>query len=170
VSHTMFDIMLVEDDWEDTNLVLSALREQKPDMNITVVRDGAEALDCIFATGRYVNRTPYTPHLILLDLRLPKRDGLDVLRVLRSYVRTKVIPVVILSGSVEERKVVESYELGANSVVTKPQDGEQFRRLLRQIVAYWTTMNVPQDVDQSADPNGRTSSASEGEDMARGTS
>jgi two-component system, response regulator len=170
MSQAKFDIMLIEDDWEDTNQVLAALSDLRPGIHITVVRDGAEALDCIFGTGRYVNSTPYTPRLILLDLRLPKRDGLDVLRVLRSYVRTKVIPVVILSGSVEERKVVESYELGANSVATKPQDPEQFRQLLRQIVAYWVNVNVPQATDLASSPDGQAPSASDGEDVARDTS
>src|SRR4051794_30866815 len=99
------DVLLVEDNLDDAQLIVQALKEQYDGFAITAVADGAEALDCIFATDRYANRSPFTPHLVLMDMHLPKRDGLDVLRILRTYARTKVIPVVILSSSPEERKI-----------------------------------------------------------------
>jgi two-component system, response regulator len=160
------EVLLVEDNLDDASIIIQALKEQYDGFAITAAQDGAEALDCIFATGRYANRTPFTPHLVLLDMGLPKRDGLDVLRVLRTYARTKVIPVVVLSASLEERKIADSYELGANSYVAKPQSAAKFKQLVREIGAYWMNVHVPQESGQQEASNGNGHPASEGNDMA----
>jgi two-component system, response regulator len=140
------EVLLVEDTAEDSNVVVQTLKQYHPQIDIKVVHDGAEALDCLFSTGAYAgNKAPYTPHLILLDLRLPRVSGLEVLRILKSYARTRVIPIVIFSNSPEERKVVEGYELGANSYVLKPPSPEQFREVVRQIGSYWIGVNRLQD-------------------------
>lgn len=138
----ILDVLLVEDNLDDANLIVQTLKNLHPGVSVSVVRDGAEALDCLFGTGQY--KTPYTPQLILLDISLPKVSGLEVLRVIRSYARTRTIPVVIFSGTLEETKVAQGYELGVNSYVVKPQDVEGFRQVVRQIGTYWININMPQ--------------------------
>jgi two-component system response regulator len=136
------EILLVEDDPNDLELTLHALR--RPDFagQIQVVRDGAEALDFMFCTGPYAGRDPrHRPRLVLLDLRLPKMTGLEVLQHLKSDERTRTMPVVVLSSSREDRDIAESYRLGVNSYVVKPVDFEQFRRTVQQVGLYWTTLN-----------------------------
>jgi two-component system response regulator len=135
------EILLVEDNPNDVELALDALREQKIANRIQVVRDGAEALDFIFCTGSFVNRPNHNPKLILLDLKLPKINGLEVLQRIRADANTKAIPVVILTSSHEERDLVQSYDLGVNSYIVKPVDFKQFTDAVRQIGFYWLLLN-----------------------------
>ena len=135
------EILLVEDNPNDVELALDALRVQKLANRIQVVRDGAEALDFIFRTGTYANRPNSQPKLILLDLKLPKINGLEVLQRIRSDPHTKTIPVVVMTSSREERDLVESYNLGVNSYIVKPVDFEQFTEAVRHIGYYWLRLN-----------------------------
>ena len=138
------EILLVEDNPDDVELTLRALKQQNITNHIEVVRDGAEALDFIFCTGEYEHRSmENAPKLILLDLKLPRVDGLEVLEKIKSDPRTKAIPVVILTSSREERDIVESYKLGVNSYITKPVDFEQFSESVRQLGLYWLLLNEP---------------------------
>jgi CheY-like chemotaxis protein len=135
------EILLVEDNPDDVELALDALREQKLANRIQVVRDGAEALDFIFRTGAYADRPNLYPKLVLLDLKLPKVNGLEVLARIRADPRTKTLPVVVLTSSREERDIVESYSLHVNSYIVKPVDFEQFTAAVRQIGFYWLLLN-----------------------------
>ncbi len=136
------EILLVEDNPDDLDLALHALRREKLANNIEVTRDGAEALDFIFCRGNYTHRDfNHQPRLILLDLKLPKVDGLQVLREIKADARTKAIPVVILTSSKEEKDMVEGYRLGVNSYIQKPVDFEQFRESIRQVGLYWLVVN-----------------------------
>jgi CheY-like chemotaxis protein len=137
-------ILLVEDNPDDVELTLHAFRESQSANEIVVVGDGAEALEYLFATGRYAARDALsTPEIVLLDLKLPKVDGLEVLRRLRSDERTKRLPVVVLTSSREEQDVVRSYDLGANSFVRKPVDFVAFLDAARQLGLYWLVLNEP---------------------------
>jgi two-component system response regulator len=137
-------ILLVEDNSDDEFLILRALRMENIVNQIAVVRDGAEALDYCFCTGSYADRDPNdAPTLVILDLKLPKVDGLEVLRRIRADDRTKNLPVVVMTSSDEERDIVESYSLGANSYVRKPVDSVQFREAVRQLHLYWVLLNEP---------------------------
>jgi two-component system response regulator len=135
-------IVLVEDNANDEELTLRAFRKSNIANRIVVVRDGAEALDYFFARGPYAGR-PNTevPQLVLLDLKLPKINGLDVLRALRADDRTRLIPIVVLTSSAEEQDLVRSYGLGANSYVRKPVDFIQFVDAVRQLGLYWLVIN-----------------------------
>ena len=136
------EILLVEDNPDDMELALHALRREKLANNIEVARDGAEALDFIFCRGNYAHRDfSNPPRLILLDLKLPKVDGLQVLSEIKNDARTKTIPVVILTSSKEEKDVVEGYRLGVNSYIQKPVDFEQFRGAIKQVGLYWLVVN-----------------------------
>jgi two-component system response regulator len=138
------DILLVEDNPNDVRLALHALREYKITGRVRVVRDGAEALDFVFCTGPYAGRRAEdVPRLVLLDLKLPLVDGVEVLRRLKSDPRTRMIPVVVMTTSREERDVAESYRLGANSYVVKPVDFDQFAEAMRQLGSYWLQLNQP---------------------------
>lgn len=135
-------ILLVEDNADDELLTLRALRKNNAVDEIVVAHDGVEALDYLFATGSYKGRdTSIMPHLILLDLKLPKVDGLEVLRRLRSDERTKLLPVVILTSSREEQDMLDGYGFGANSYVRKPVNFEQFTRTIEQLKLYWLVVN-----------------------------
>lgn len=137
-------ILLVEDNPHDLELAIHALRKHNLANHIEVVRDGAEALEYIFATGAYSHRdTNHHPKVILLDLKLPRVDGLEVLRRVKADPRTRAIPVVVLTSSREERDIVESYKLGVNSYITKPVDFEQFTESVRQLGMYWLLLNHP---------------------------
>ena len=135
------EILLVEDDKTDAELTMRALRKNNLANNLVWVKDGAEALDFIFCTGTYAGRSSGLPKLILLDLKLPKLDGIEVLGRLKSDVRTKVIPVVMVTSSAEERDIVESYKLGVNSYLVKPVDFNQFINVVSQAGLYWAVLN-----------------------------
>lgn len=138
------EILLVEDNADDVELTLLALEEQNLANHIEVVRDGAEALDFLFCTGAYADRRfADSPKLVLLDIKLPKVDGLEVLQRLKSDPRTRTIPVVILTSSREERDIVESYQLGVNSYIVKPVDFAQFTMAVQQLGLYWLILNQP---------------------------
>lgn len=136
------EILLVEDNPNDAELSLYALRKYKVANHIFHARDGAEALDYIFCTGPFANRhIEDVPRVILLDLKLPKVDGHEVLRRIKSDERTKNIPVVVLTSSREERDVIESYHQGVNSYIVKPIDFEQFTEAVRKLGMYWLLLN-----------------------------
>jgi len=136
-------ILLVEDNSDDETLTLRALKKSKILNEIVVARDGAEALDYLFGTGAYVGRdTSIQPQLVLLDLKLPKVDGLEVLKRLRADERTSLLPVTVLTTSNEERDVVTSYQLGVNSYVRKPVDSDSFIEAVRQLGLYWLVLNI----------------------------
>ena len=137
-------ILLVEDNQDDVDLTLLAFEKSNMLNRIVVVRDGEEALDYLFATGPHARRdASVVPEVILLDLKLPKLDGLEVLHRLRADARTRRLPVVILTSSGEERDRVSSYDLGANSFVRKPVDFAQFMEAARQLGLYWLVLNEP---------------------------
>jgi two-component system response regulator len=135
-------ILLVEDNPDDVELTLRALTKNRIATEVVVVRHGAEALDFLFATGAYQGRNPdVLPDLVLLDLKLPKVDGLEVLRRLRADPRTHLLPVVVLTLSNEEQDVREAYRLGVNSYVRKPVDFDRFNELLHHLGRYWLEFN-----------------------------
>ena len=134
-------ILLVEDDPDDEKLTLRALKKSNILNETVVVRDGAEALDYLFCRGAYSQREPIMPAVILLDLKMPKLDGLEVLKHLRADQRTEMVPVVILTSSKEEHDLVSGYKLGANSYVRKPVDFEQFAEAVRELGLYWLVLN-----------------------------
>jgi two-component system, response regulator len=136
------DILLVEDSQDDIDLTLHTLRHENLANHIFVVRDGEEALDFLFCTGPYADRNPANvPKLVLLDLKLPKLDGMEVLQRLRADPRTSTLPVVIMTSSKEERDVTNGYHLGVNSYIQKPVDFEQFRQTVKTIGLYWLLIN-----------------------------
>jgi two-component system response regulator len=136
------EILLVEDNPNDVELTLRALRKQNITDRVFVVKDGAEALDFLFGTGAYASRRIESrPRVILLDLKLPKVDGIEVLRRVKADARTKHIPVVMLTSSQEERDVVESYGIGVNSYIVKPVDFNQFVHAVSEVGLYWNTLN-----------------------------
>jgi len=144
MTNNSVEILLVEDNPNDVELTLHALQKNNLTNQIHVARDGAEALDFLFGTGAYASRDiNQTPKLILLDLKLPKLDGKEVLRRVKSDTRTRSIPVVVLTSSGEERDIFESYQLGVNSYITKPVDFEQFTEAVRQLGLYWLLLNQP---------------------------
>lgn len=136
-------ILLVEDNPDDEALTLRALKKSNVMNEVVVARDGAEALDYLFATGAYAGRdTRVMPQVVLLDLKLPKIDGLGVLRRLRGDERTRLLPVVVLTTSNEQRDIIDSYSLGANSYIRKPVDFVQFTEAVRQLGLYWLLLNI----------------------------
>lgn len=138
------EILLVEDNPNDVELALHALAKHHLVNRIQVVRDGAEALEFVFCTGAYAQRAgENSPRVILLDLKLPKVDGLEVLRQIKADERTCAIPVVVLTSSREEPDIAESYRLGVNSYIVKPVDFEQFTEAVRQLGLYWLLLNQP---------------------------
>jgi two-component system, response regulator len=135
-------ILLVEDNPDDVELTLRAFRKSKVLNEIVVVRDGVEALDYLFSTGASAGRDPNaSPEVVLLDLKLPKVDGLEVLRRMRADERTRRIPVVVLTSSGEEKDILTSYDLGANSFVRKPVDFNRFLEAAQQLGLYWLVLN-----------------------------
>lgn len=135
-------ILLVEDNPDDEALTIRALRKNNIGNRLAVVRDGAEALEFLFCTGVYADRDAHDkPQVILLDLKLPKVDGLEVLRQLRANPSTRLLPVVILTSSKEEQDMIRGYSLGANSYVRKPVDFNEFVEAVRQLGLYWLVLN-----------------------------
>ena len=135
-------ILIVEDNPDDVLLLLRAFKKNNIENKIVVTNDGVEALDYLFGSGEYADRdVSLLPHLILLDLKLPKIDGLEVLQRLRADSRTKYVPVVVLTSSVEQQDIVKSYDLGANSYVQKPVNFEEFIEATRQLGLYWLVIN-----------------------------
>lgn len=138
------EILLVEDNPDDVELALHALQREKLANRVEVVRDGEEALDFLFCRGSYAGRgSNGPPKLVLLDLKLPKVDGIEVLRQMKNNPRTKTIPVVILTASREEKDLINGYALGVNSYIQKPVDFEQFRQTVKQLGLYWLVVNQP---------------------------
>jgi len=135
-------ILLVEDNADDEELTIRALKKNNVTNHLVIARDGVEALDFIFGTGAHLGRDPTVlPGLVLLDLKLPKIDGLEVLRRIRADERTRRIPVTILTSSKEEQDIIKSYDLGANSYIRKPVDFSQFSEAVRQLGMYWLMLN-----------------------------
>ncbi len=138
------EILLVEDNPSDVELTLRALQKKNLDNKIHVVTDGAQALDFVFCSGAYLNRNiKNPPKVILLDIKLPKVDGKEVLRRIKADERTKIIPVVIMTSSQEESDLIDSYNLGANSYIVKPIDFEKFSETIRALGMYWVFINKP---------------------------
>jgi two-component system response regulator len=136
------EILLVEDSPEDAELTIRALRRYKLGNEIQVAEDGAEALDFLFCRGAFKDRTPsQLPKLVMLDLKLPKISGMEVLRAIRGDERTKAIPVVVLTSSKQERDLIDGYKLGVNAYAQKPVDFEQFSETVRQIGMFWMLVN-----------------------------
>ena len=138
------EILLIEDDPEDLDLTMRALSDAHVCNRIQVARDGEEALDFLFCRGPFGERDPDThPKLILLDLKLPKVDGLEVLDQVKRHPRTRAIPIVILTSSKQEEDIVQGYKLGANSYIQKPVDFDQFQATIKNLGYYWLLVNQP---------------------------
>jgi two-component system response regulator len=143
-NHNAVEILLVEDNPNDAELTLRSLKKNNIANNVVVVTDGEEALDFIFARGAYNERkVENVPKMVILDLKLPKVDGLEVLRAMKSDSRTKIIPVVVLTSSKEEKDIIESYRLGVNSYIVKPVDFDKFISCVRDLGLYWLLLNQP---------------------------
>ena len=141
---SVVELLLVEDNPNDVELTLRALKKNNLANRVVVVNDGEEALNFIFARGTYSVRTvENVPKVILLDLKLPKVDGLEVLRAVKGDPRTRVIPVVVLTSSKEEKDIIESYRLGVNSYIVKPVDFDKFVEAIRNLGLYWLLLNQP---------------------------
>ncbi len=138
------DILLVDDSQEDVDLTLHALRTENLANRVFIARDGEEALEFLFCMGPHVQRSfDHPPKLVLLDLKLPKVDGMQVLKQVKDDPRTKIIPVVLMTSSREERDLVRGYNLGANSYLQKPVDFDEFRKMVKLLGLYWLVTNRP---------------------------
>ena len=140
---TIIDILLVEDNPTDAELCIRALKKHDFANQILWVKDGAEALDALFHTGKFAGKPNGAPKVVLLDLRLPKIDGLEVLRRVKADDRTRLVPVVVLTSSKEDRDIAEAYALGANSFITKPVEFDGFVETVKQLGLYWLVVNKP---------------------------
>lgn len=136
-------ILLAEDNPKDVELTLAALEEHNLANEVVTVNDGAEALDYVYRRGKYASRADHNPAVVLLDLKMPKVDGLEVLRTMKGDERLKAIPVVVLTSSREEKDLVTSYNLGANAYVVKPVDFQQFVDAVKELGAFWAVINEP---------------------------
>jgi len=144
MENNIFEILLIEDNPNDAELTLRSLKKNNIANKILVIPDGAEALDYFFAKGKYKGRNMnITPKLVILDLKLPKVDGLEILRQVKSDEHLRVIPIVVLTSSKEENDVVKSYKLGANSYIVKPVDFQKFADSIRDLGLYWLLLNEP---------------------------
>ena len=138
------EVLLVEDNSDDAELALRALRKENVANRIVRLSDGEQALDFLFCRGAFKDRSfTQPPRVVLLDLKMPKIDGLEVLRAVKADPRTKAIPIVIMTASREEQDVVSSYQLGVNSYIQKPVDFDKFREVVRQLGLYWLLVNEP---------------------------
>ncbi|HUB14098.1 MAG TPA: response regulator [Acetobacteraceae bacterium] len=142
-SATVVDILLVEDNDSDAELCIRALRKHKLANHLVRVKDGAEALDLLFSTGPCANRERPSPKVVLLDLRLPKVDGLEVLQRVKADERTRTLPIVVVTSSKEDRDIVEAYGLGVNSFISKPVEFEAFVDIVGKLGFYWLVVNRP---------------------------
>jgi CheY-like chemotaxis protein len=140
---TLGRILIVEDDPNDVELTLTALEEYKLANEVVVTRDGEEALDYLYCRGNFKNRSTGNPAVLLLDLKLPKRDGREVLQQIKSDEKLKMIPVVVLTSSHEEKDVVASYKLGVNAYVVKPVDFHEFVNAVKELGVFWAVINEP---------------------------
>jgi CheY-like chemotaxis protein len=140
---TLGRILIVEDDPNDVELTLTALEEYKLANEVVVTRDGEEALDYLYCRGKYQTRSNGNPAVLLLDLKLPKRDGREVLQQIKSDEKLKMIPVVVLTSSHEEKDVVASYKLGVNAYVVKPVDFHEFVNAVKELGVFWAVVNEP---------------------------
>jgi CheY-like chemotaxis protein len=136
-------ILMVEDDPKDVELTLMALEDYKLANEVVVTRDGEEALDYLYCRGKFTTRTPGNSAVLLLDLKLPKVDGLEVLQQIRSDEKLRMIPVVVLTSSHEERDMVASYKLGVNAYVVKPVDFHEFINAVKELGIFWAVINQP---------------------------
>jgi len=141
MTHDEVDILYVEDNSADVELTLVALRRGGITNPIHIARDGVDALDFLFCRGAYADRQFLAPKLVLLDMKLPKVDGLEVLRAIREDERTKMIPVVVMTSSNEQRDIVESYKLHVNSYIQKPVEFDEFQHVVQQLGLYWLVVN-----------------------------
>lgn len=142
MEHTEIEILLIEDNPEEAELTIRSLRKQNLANRLLHIDDGAEALDVIFSKGKYAyNKNPIHPKLILLDLKLPRVDGLEILRNIKSDEQTKLIPVVVLTSSKEESDIIESYRLGVNSYIVKPVNFDSFTKAVSELGLYWVIHN-----------------------------
>jgi len=139
----LIEILLVEDNMNDAELAISALNEYKLANKVEHVKDGPEALDYMFGTGKYEGRNTPAPKVILLDLKMPKLNGLEVLKKLKSNDKTKKIPVIMLTSSKEEPDIDQAYNLGANSYIVKPVEFDKFVEALKNVGFYWMLINQP---------------------------
>lgn len=135
------DILLAEDNPNDSELTLRALRKNNIGTNLVHVKDGAEALEFLFCQGKYAGRQNYLPKLILLDLKMPKVSGLEVLRIIRENEKTKNVPVVVLTSSNQEKDIIESYNLGVNSYIVKPVEFDLYTSTVSELGQYWMSLN-----------------------------
>ena len=139
----MNEILLVEDNPDDVELTMRAFRKSNIVNEIIVARDGVEALDYLFSSGTHIGRPPTLPQVVLLDLKMPRVDGLHVLERIRAHPRTRLLPVVILTSSIEEQDLLNTYSRGANSYIRKPVDFQEFVEAVRQLGLYWLLLNQP---------------------------
>jgi two-component system, response regulator len=142
MTHEEDEILYVEDNPADVELTLVALRRSRVANRVHVARDGVEALDFLFCRGPHANREFRAPRLVLLDMKLPKVDGLEVLQAIRADERTTLIPVVVMTSSNEQKDMVESYKLRVNSYIQKPIDFDQFQQVVQQLGLYWLVVNL----------------------------
>lgn len=142
------EILIVEDNRNDAEMAMRALKKNNLSNRVLIVEDGEEALDFIFAKGKFAGRDKSTrPRIILLDLKLPKIDGLEVLKKIKSNEQTKIIPVIVLTSSKEETDVIRSYQLGVNSYIVKPVDFNKFVEAIKEVGLYWLLLNQPPAFD-----------------------